>query len=185
MARSEAEALPAASLSADIERLYERYAPSVERWVMRLGGPFLDVPDLVHDIFIIAHRRLPHFRGEASHSTWLFRITERVVRKRRRREALRRWVSLQVDDTEALASDRPSPQDDAERQEQVRRLYAALEKLPEKYRTPVILYELEGMAGDEIARLLHTEVGTVWVWLHRGRAKLLKHLGGKPARRRS
>ncbi len=179
MAQSETQtaSIPPRSVET-IAQLYDLHAASVERWVARLGGPRVDVPDLVHDVFVIAYRRYPFFRGEASVATWLFRITLRVVRRRRQREALRRWTSLGPELETTLAAERPDPLAEAERQEQVTRLYAALDRLPERYRTPVILYELEGIEGEEIARLLDIELSTVWVRLHRARAKLSKRLAG-------
>jgi len=59
----------------DLDALYRQYAPAVARWVAHLGGPRIDVDDLVHEIFLVAHRRLAEFRGEAKVTTWLYRIT--------------------------------------------------------------------------------------------------------------
>jgi hypothetical protein len=70
------------------DHLYENYEPMVERWVRRLAGPSAEVEDLIHDVFVVALRRRGEFRGEAKVSTWLFRITELVVRKRRFRRKL-------------------------------------------------------------------------------------------------
>jgi len=52
------------------------------------------------------------------------------------------------------------------------RLYAAMDRLPEKYRTVLILSALEESSGEDIATLLGIEPNTVWVRLHRARAKL-------------
>ncbi len=76
------------------DHLYENYEPMVERWVRRLAGPSADVEDLVHDVFVVALRRRGEFRGEAKVSTWLFRITELVVRKRRFRRKLRQCLDV-------------------------------------------------------------------------------------------
>ena len=77
----------------------------------------------------------------------------------------------------SLFSPSPStPQEELERGEQHVRLYAALDKLADCYRTTVILYEIEGLSGDEVAKLTGVSLGTVWVRLHRGRARLLKCL---------
>jgi len=121
-------------------------------------------------------RRLPEFRGEAKITTWLFRITQQVVRWRRRNEALRRWLwGRHGQDTQDTISGRtsvPTPIEEFERREQNLRLYAALDRLPEKYRTTLVLFALEGMSGEQIAELTDSEVGGVWVRLHRARAKL-------------
>jgi RNA polymerase sigma factor (sigma-70 family) len=75
-----------------LDRIYERHVADVDRWVRRLVGPREDVEDIVHDVFLVAVRRRGTFRGDASVKTWLFRIAHHVVRGRRRRERVRRWL---------------------------------------------------------------------------------------------
>jgi RNA polymerase sigma factor (sigma-70 family) len=70
-------------MSDSLDQIYETYEPMVERWARRLAGPGAEVEDLVHDVFLVALRRMHEFRGDAKISTWLFRITELIVRKRR------------------------------------------------------------------------------------------------------
>ena len=167
--------LPAAGES--VAELYDRYASQVERWARRLGGPGLDPEDLLHDIFLVVLRRRHEFRGEAKLSTWLFRITQKVVRWRRRNAAVRRWLWGRHGEDVAEAHARvPTPVEELERREQSLRLYAALDRLPEKYRTVLVLFALEGLPGEEIAALLDTDPNTVWVRLHRARAKLAELL---------
>ncbi len=156
-----------------IEELYDRYAPQVERWARRLAGPRFDAEDLLHDIFLVVLRRRHEFRGDAKISTWLFRITQQVVRWRRRNDALRRLLWGQHGQPMADAcANVPTPVEELERREKSLRLYAALDRLPEKYRTTLVLFALEGLTGEEIATLLGTDANTVWVRLHRARAKL-------------
>jgi RNA polymerase sigma-70 factor (ECF subfamily) len=153
--------------------IYDRYAPQVERWARRLAGPRFDVEDLLHDIFLVVIRRGHEFRGDAKVSTWLFRITEQVVRWRRRNDSLRRWLwgRHQQELVDASLS-APTPLEEFERRERGLKLYQALDRLPEKLRTALVLFELEGLSGEEVAALTGTELGTVWVRLHRARAKL-------------
>ena len=77
----------------NVEDVYRDYSDAVTRWAARLSGPEVEVEDLVQEIFLIAHRKLGSFRHEAALATWLYRITERVVSRRRRRERLRRWLT--------------------------------------------------------------------------------------------
>ena len=156
-----------------IDAIYDRYAPQVERWARRLAGPQFDAEDLLHDIFLVVMRRRHEFRGEAKITTWLFRITQQVVRWRRRNDAIRRWLwGRHGQDMLNARTSLPTPLEEIERREQNLRLYAALDHLPEKYRTTLVLYALEGMSGEQIAELTDSEVGSVWVRLHRARAKL-------------
>lgn len=156
-----------------IEEIYDRHASQVERWARRLAGPRVDPEDLLHDIFLVVLRRHREFRGEAKVTTWLFRITQQVVRCRRRNDTLRRWLWGQhgqaMNDARAPV---PTPIEEVERRERQLRLYAALDRLPEKYRTVLVLSALEGLPGEEIAALTGIDVNTLWVRLHRARAKL-------------
>ncbi len=157
--------------------LYDRHARQVERWVRRLAGPRFDPEDLLHDVFLVVLRRHHEFRDEAKATTWLFRITAQVVKWRRRNDALRRW--LWGTNNQALAESArrgPTPVEEYERREDNLRLYAALDRLPEKYRTVLILFAIEENTGEQIASLLGIDVKTVWVRLHRARAKLAELL---------
>jgi RNA polymerase sigma-70 factor (ECF subfamily) len=128
-------------------------------------------------VFLVVHRRLHEFRGEGRMTTWLYRITLRIVRKQAVRQRLGRWLRGLVGD---FAADLPDlelgPYESVERQQAARLVYRALDGLNHKHRAVVILYELEGRSGEEIAELLGTKVATVWVWLHRGRAKFQQRL---------
>jgi RNA polymerase sigma-70 factor, ECF subfamily len=160
-----------------LDALYEEHSADVKRWAWRLAGPREDLEDLVHDVFLVALRRRFTFRGQASVRTWLFRITHLVVRNRMRRKFLRGLIFRRHQDELVDAAAIPaSPQDEIERRERHVRLYDALNKLPDSYRTTLILYEIEGMSGEEVAELTGVSLGTVWVRLHRGRAKLVDRL---------
>jgi len=166
-----------------LDELYETYASDVKRWARRLAGPRADLEDVLHDVFVIALRKKFTFRGDASIKTWLFRITHHVVRSRLRRGFIRGLLFRRHQHALVEASPSPStPQEELERREQHIRLYDALDRLPDSYRTPIILYEIEGLTGEEVAELTGVSLGTLWVRLHRGRAKLLAQLTEKEAR---
>jgi RNA polymerase sigma-70 factor (ECF subfamily) len=165
------------TLDAMLDRIYERYVADVDRWVRRLTGPREDVEDLVHDVFLIAVRRRGSFRGDASVKTWLFRIAHHVVRGRRRRDRVRRWLfARHAEELPVQRSAIVTPLEEIEQREQTVRLYTALDRLPDDYRTALILYEIEGLSGEQVAELLGVPLGTLWVRLHRGRARLLCEL---------
>ena len=153
----------------DAGELYRAHSARVTRWVARLAGPFLDVEDLVHDVFTKVHLLLPTFRGDAQVTTWLYRITENTVISRRRKERVRRWLRREKLEDELVAY--PTPLDEIERREAQRLVYRALEGVSETYRTVFILFELEGLPGEEIAELMDLKLATVWVRLHRARAQ--------------
>ena len=168
---------PAASAPPELASLFRTYAPQVERWVARLGGPSVDAEDVVQEVFLVVQRRLVEWRAEAKLTTWLYRITERVVHRQRRKQRMSKWLrGLAGDFTDQIPTERLTPVDELERKQASRTVYAALDALERKQRAIVVLFEIDGLSGDEIATLTWTKLATVWVQLHRGRARFLKRL---------
>jgi RNA polymerase sigma-70 factor (ECF subfamily) len=155
----------------DIDALYRVHARTVARWALRLGGPAVDAEDIVQEVFLIAKRRLRRFARGAKITTWLFRTTDRLVRGVRRRQRVRGLLwRTHVDPAPALDGG-PSPLEALERQETRLRVYRILDRLPEKQRRVLILFELDGLSTHEIAELLEARLSTVRVWLHRARGR--------------
>jgi RNA polymerase sigma-70 factor (ECF subfamily) len=159
----------------DLDELYGRHLAQVKRWARRLAGPTADLEDLVHDIFLIALRKPFDGSRGARVDTWLFEITRNVVRGSRRKQRVREWI-FGRNQHELTAPEVPTPLGELERMERCERLYRALDRLPEDYRTLLILYEIDQLPGDEVARLLGMSIRTMWVRLHRGRKRLQKFL---------
>jgi RNA polymerase sigma-70 factor (ECF subfamily) len=154
----------------DLEAIYRAYAPDVSRWARRLRGPGGDVDDVVHEVFLVAQRRLPEFRGEARVGTWLYAITLRVVQGQRRKERWWRWLRLgELPADPAPAS--PTPLEAFESRQATLLTYRLMESLSEAERSALILFELEGLSGEEIAAVTGEAVGTIWVRLHRARRR--------------
>jgi RNA polymerase sigma-70 factor (ECF subfamily) len=170
-----------------LETIYREHADSVATWTRRLGGPDLDVEDTVHEVFLVVHRRLPEWRGDAKISTWLYEITFRIVQQRRRwrwpRLGLRRSEAASREDLTQIATSEPDALALLERREANAALYELLDGIGEKYRTVIILFELEGLRGEEIAALTRTSLGNVWIRLHRARQKLMKRFLAWEAKR--
>ncbi len=170
-----ADAPSASRLSFD--EVYRLHAPSVVRWVSRLGGPQIDLEDAVQEVFAIVDRRLGEFVPEAKVTTWLFRITENVVRHQRRKQRLWRWLRGSAD---VVAGQQrapgPSPLDDAEQRSAREQVYRILDGMNERYRTALILSELEGLGTEEIAERLGVSRENFWVLLHRARADFVRRL---------
>lgn len=162
----------------DVAALYRQHAAKVGRWAARLGGPTIEVEDVVQEVFLVAKRRLGSFRsdGGGSITTWLFRATDRIVKATRRKQRLRRLFGGS-DDLDGAGADlsRPIPSDELESRQTIARVYRVLDRLPERQRRVLILFELEGMPTPEIAALIGARVGTVRVWLYRARAAFLQH----------
>jgi len=165
---------------ADPASVYRRHAARVSRWAARLAGPGFDVDDIVHDVFLVALRRLPEFRGDAQVSTWLHEITIRVVQTHRRRRRRRAWLwpfgvaRTPEGDLAEIADRDATPAEALERKQAALLLYRILEQLDEKYRTAVVLFELEGLPCREIAVLTGTTLANTWARVSRGREKLIE-----------
>lgn len=160
----------------DLDRAYREHAAAVSRWVLRLGGQ-KDVSDTVQEVFEIAQRRRSSFRGDSKLTTWLYSITVRVVQARRRKARLRGLLFLQA--REALKLDLETsgtPADDLERQQATRIVYSVLDRMSERDRTLIILFELERLATAEIAEVLLISENSVSVGLHRARDRFRRIL---------
>lgn len=150
-----------------IDQLYREHAGRVLAWCLRLGGPHIDAEDTAHEVFIVALRRLPGFRGESSLLTWLYAITRNVVANARRRAALRRFVGLET------VAERPGPaglaDDELALLRQRRQVQHALERLSARHREVVVLADLEDRTAPEVAEILGVPVGTVYSRQHAAR----------------
>jgi RNA polymerase sigma-70 factor, ECF subfamily len=166
------------------DEAYRAYAQCVARWARNLGGAEIEVEDVVQEVFVVVSRRLRDFRGEARFSSWLFEITRKIVANHRRRHRWRFWTgkSEYVDDR---ASQSPDPAAALESRQTAALFYQALDSLPEKYRTVLVLFEIEGLSTQAIANLRELHLSTVKIQLSRARRRFIdryQHLlkGEKP-----
>jgi RNA polymerase sigma-70 factor, ECF subfamily len=150
-----------------LAEIYRAHAPTVARWAARLGGPEAEIEDLVHEVFVIVDRRLGELRDERALRVWLYRITENVVRHQRRKN---RWFGWLLGEEVDGIADGPQPDEALEQKRAAELVYRILDRMAEKYRVVLILHELEGLSGPEIAELRGVKPSTVWVQLHRARA---------------
>jgi RNA polymerase sigma-70 factor (ECF subfamily) len=159
----------------DTGAVYAQHVHQVARWAERLAGPDLDLEDIVHEVFSVVHRQRDRFRHDSSVATWLFGITDNVVRHRRRKERWRRWLAGSAEETAGhLASPAPDPLHHAERDEAARTVYRLLDQLAERDRQVLILFDLEELAADEVAALLEIKPANARLRLHRARARFLR-----------
>jgi RNA polymerase sigma-70 factor (ECF subfamily) len=153
--------------AASIEAFYREHAARVLTWTLRLGGPAVDAEDLAQEVFAVALRRLPDFRGDSKPSTWLFGIARKVVANARRKAAVARLVGL--GDLPELPDTRPGADEIVDRLRRRRSVQLALEKLRRPHREAIVLVDLEGLSAVDAAELLGIPVGTVYSRLHLGR----------------
>lgn len=151
--------------------LVDRHKERVRNVVFAIFRDTDIVDDMAQEVFIKAYEALPNFRFESSFYTWIYRITVNKARDEMRKRKVKRFFSLdlmteQREHHPSLQTPAPTDMGVADMVNQ------ALDKLPEKFRLPVILKDIEGLSYDEIAEALECEVGTVKSRLSRARAML-------------
>jgi RNA polymerase sigma-70 factor, ECF subfamily len=154
----------------DFRRFYVEHVEFVRRVVARLAGPNGDIDDAIQEVFLVALRRRSSFAGRAAPSTWLYAIAQRVVMAARRRARVRGFFGLDL--ATVLQRTTATPQQIFEHRESSERLYRLLERISDKKRTVFVLFELEGLPGEEIAHIVGCPLKTVWTRLHHARREL-------------
>lgn len=172
---SPAQLVSAAAGDAQAFRLIvERYQGMVYSVAYSVLGDCTDAEDAAQEAFLRCYRALPRFRGEASFSTWLFRVALTAAVDYRRREK-KHPEPVEVPDMvdefvpelgEGITATM---------------LVEALCELPDDYRVPTVLRDVYGLPYQEIADLTERPLGTVKVMVHRGRASLRLRLRSSEA----
>jgi len=146
--------------------LYDANVDRVYRLAYRLAGDDDLARDITQDTFIRAFERLHEFRGEARLSTWLHSIAlSMALNARRKVKRLRREVDLE-EGMDVAGTFREAEPDLKQR------MAAAIDALPEGYRTVFVMHDVEGFTHEEIGGALGVETGTSKAQLSRARAKL-------------
>ena len=173
------EALITAFQSGDLDVyrfLVERYQERIRNLLFSIFHDRDFIDDLAQEVFIKAYQALPNFRFEASFYTWLYRIAVNKSRDELRKKKVRRFFSFQTLDEgiEKELNVRLSvPPENRDTQELVA---MGLQTLPEKFRTAVVLKDIEGLSYEEIAEVMQCQLGTVKSRISRARAMLRKAL---------
>ena len=141
-----------------LAEVYRAHAGFVWRVVRRLGIPEAAIEDVVHDVFLVVHRRLSEYDGRAAMTTWLFGIA-RGVAANHRRSHTRAERKLAVVPPPAASED---PERDAARQEAAAFVRAFLDGLDEERRLLFALADIEGMKVPEIAEALGLNLNTAY-----------------------
>ena len=162
------------------EQLVRLYEKRVLALTTRMCKNPADAEEAAQEAFLSAWQGLPFFRGDASFSTWLYRLASNACVDLLRREGRRQSaagpslndeeVQLEVPDTA------PSPQEQAERSELRQQIEAGLQALTPDHRQVLLLREMHQLSYDEIAQTLDVDVGTVKSRINRGRKQLRNFL---------
>ena len=162
--------------------LVERYKGRAFGVAVGIVGDGDDAMDVVQDSFVKAYYNLKEFRFGASFYTWFYRLVVNQAIDRWRKSSRsaevpldERWLSEDASPPDSIAYPR-TPEELASSRELGDALERAIASLPEYHRAVILLREVEGMAYEEIAKVLGCSVGTVMSRLHYARGKLKEAL---------
>ena len=162
------------------EQLVRLYEKRVLALTTRMCKNPADAEEAAQEAFLSAWQGLPFFRGDASFSTWLYRLASNacvdLLRRERRRQSA---AGPSLNDEEArleVPDTAPSPQEQAERSELRQQIEAGLQALTPDHRQVLLLREMHQLSYDEIAQTLDVDVGTVKSRINRGRKQLRNFL---------
>jgi len=149
--------------------IYDNWFDDVSRWIRALGGRDADRDDIVQEVFLVVRRRLARFDG-ANPAAWLYQITRRQVRDFRNRAWVKHiFTRRRSDELDELPSHKDGPAAALEQKQKQRVLGTILSKMGADRRSAFVLFEIDGLSGDEIARLQGIPLNTVWGRLRKAR----------------
>ena len=163
--------------------LVEKYQGAAYALALRMLGDPDAAADVTQEAFFSAYRALGSFHG-SSFRAWLLRIVSNgcydVFRARGRQPVTSLEALLEHDDTSSSDARLPTtmvdpswdPEESVLRVETVRSIESALLQLPPEQRLAVVLCDIQGMAYEEVARIMETPLGTVKSRIARARAQL-------------
>ncbi|MFA6108496.1 MAG: RNA polymerase sigma factor [Candidatus Latescibacterota bacterium] len=156
------------------EELVCQHAELVQRLAFRLCNSAEEAREAAQETFLNLLEALPGFRAQCAISTWIYRITVNTCRGRGRRRQIRRTREAPLD--QEPVDDRPSSQDRLEHEERRAAVRREIDRLPEDYRTVVVLHYLQRLKYEEIAAVLEIPLGTVKIRLFRAKRLLRSSL---------
>lgn len=155
--------------TAAFEELVQRHGSMVLNHALRLLSNRQDAEDAMQAVFLVLWKKAASLRSRHSVAAWLHRTTQNVCRNAQRSRRVRK-----IKEQSAMQTRQPVPNAQEHWNELRLILDDELDRLPEKYRLPLILFHLEDRPLDEIAQLTNTNSSTISTRLCRGR-ELLRH----------
>ena len=165
--------------------LVGRYRNQITNFIYRMTNDYDGAVDLAQETFVRVYRAADRYKSNFAFSTYIYRIATNLAISEIRKRKRRRLVSLtgffleteREKDQEFNPPDLKPLQDavlvDAERRSAIGK---AIATLPEKYRAPLILRDIDGRSYEEIASILRTNEGTIKSRISRARALLREKL---------
>ncbi|MEI5909334.1 RNA polymerase sigma factor SigW [Bacillus spongiae] len=162
--------------------IVELYKDKVFQICFRMLGNRHEAEDMAQEAFVKAYMNIHTFQQHRKFSTWLFRIATNLCIDRIRKKKPDYYLDAEVTGTEGLtmysqlSTGEPLPEEEVESMELQEVIQKAISKLPEKYRSVIVLKYIEELPLKEISEILDMPLGTVKTRIHRGREALRKQL---------
>jgi RNA polymerase sigma-70 factor (ECF subfamily) len=156
--------------------LVERHQKTIFNLLYRMLGDYDDAAEVSQEAFLSAYRSIKSFRGDASFSTWLYRIAVNHANTRRKSVALWQQRTARLESLEPASDGDSDPADALERKEMRERVQAALNGLEAEDATIILLRDLQDVPYEAVADILDVPIGTVKSRLHRARRALKARL---------
>lgn len=168
------------------EAVVLRYGPRLRATALRLLQNDADANDVVQDTFLLALRGLDRFKGQSEFGTWLHRIAVNSALMKLRSRS-RSPEQVQIHDLLPRFGDggnhlepairlRDLPDERTAREESVALVRKCIGQLPERYRTALLLRDIEGLEYKEISDVLGLTLNATRIRIHRARQALRKLL---------
>jgi len=167
--------------SISFEKLYNEYKDLVYNLCRRYCVDCSEAEDVCHDVFLKIHKNIESFREESKISTWIYRLTINHCLNHIRRKKILSWLSIDFLSREEKSHfDIPDHtadlESDYDKKENEALLNCALEKLPERQRTALLLNRYEDLSYQEIAEIMQCSVSSVESLIFRAKQSLTKQL---------
>jgi len=162
------------------EGIVDLFKDKIYRHCYRMVGNGHEAEDLAQETFLRAYRNISKYNSEYKFSTWIFRIATNLCIDRLRKKKPDYYLDAEVPGTDGatmysqLQTDEPLPEQVVTENEQWNELQEEIMKLPEKYRTAIVLKYVEDLSLEEISQIMDIPVPTVKTRIHRGREALKK-----------
>jgi RNA polymerase sigma-70 factor (ECF subfamily) len=166
--------------------LASAYGPRIHQLAYRYTKNWEDAEEVAQDVLMKVYRKIGAFRGDAALSSWIYRITFNTAMSRLRTGRQSRAAEQkrhEIPSSEEAPRGFPEPadwsslaDDQVLRREMRERLLKALTHLPQVYRIPVLLRDIQGLSTEEASAILRVKPQTLKSRLHRGRLILREHL---------
>ncbi len=166
---------------AALEKIYSENKELVFNLCCRYFTDRSEAEDACHDIFIKIFKNLSSFRDESKLSTWIYRLTVNHCLNCIRRKRIVNWLSLDfMNSDENLCDKIPADNSDTENdyveKERAELLRTALEKLPDRQKTALLLHKYDDLSYQQIAEIMECSVSSVESLIFRAKQTLSKQL---------